>query len=196
MTDAKLLTFAELRAANRARINDFKTPQGTPIDHSRWGLSQWSNAVAGEVGEACSLVKKLERGDFSLVEARELLAAECADVVTYLDILADVAGIDLAAAIVKKFNTVSERIDSQTRLRSEAQKDPQARPTTWTEPGGCSSCDFCGIEPTDMNPYCTHPLVLQVHPHGLNLNVALREFCGHDLYRARAVMTALDSLDG
>jgi len=86
-----------------------------------WTLSDWSNALAGEAGEACNIIKKVRRGDFIStthlnVEARGLLADELADVFIYLNLLAARAGIDLGAAIVKKFNEVSDKKGSEVRL--------------------------------------------------------------------------------
>ena len=79
-------------------------------------LSQWSNAVCGELGELANLIKKIERGDFTLEEARPHLADELADVATYLDLLANRAGVDLGEAVRSKFNRVSERVLCDVRL--------------------------------------------------------------------------------
>jgi len=119
------LSFDDLRAANRARLPEFRDRRGNlchvagesgEVDGTDWRLSQWSNAVCGELGEAANLIKKIERGDYSLNEARRDLGRELADVVTYLDILASVAGIDLGEATRLKFNEVSERVKSGVRL--------------------------------------------------------------------------------
>jgi len=108
------LSFAVLRAANVARLPRFKDAKGRVVLHkpdgSDWLLSQWSNAVCGELGELANLIKKIERGDFTLDEKREELGKEIADVLTYLDILAFRAGVDLGAATVEKFNEVSDRV--------------------------------------------------------------------------------------
>lgn len=48
------LTFDDLRQANIDRQMYWG---GT----ENWTLADWSNAVAGEVGEACNVVKKLRR---------------------------------------------------------------------------------------------------------------------------------------
>lgn len=112
----KQLTFECLRLSNLCRLPQFKNSKGEPAhskpDGSDWLLSQWSNAVCGELGEAANIIKKIERGDLSIEEARPMLADELADVVTYLDILAYRAGIDLGQATVSKFNRVSERVGS------------------------------------------------------------------------------------
>lgn len=118
------LTFRALRRANLHRLPQFKDATGRPC-HARvegkpwgfdWALSQWSNAVSGEVGEACNVIKKIERGDFTLDQAREKLAGELADVAIYLDLLAHRAGIDLGDAITEKFNAKSEQVGATTRL--------------------------------------------------------------------------------
>lgn len=130
------LDFGTLRAANCARLPTFKNRKGerahSSNDGSDWALSAWINATAGEAGElaeaylfiamtkslgsAGDTVKKIERGDKSLDEARAKLASEFADVVTYLDILAMRCGIDLGAATVAKFNEVSKRVGSPIEI--------------------------------------------------------------------------------
>lgn len=117
------LTFNTLRGGNVARMPQFKNRKGEPAhsaaDGSDWALSAWCNAVCGELGEAANLIKKIERGDVSLVEARSDLAKELADVVTYLDILAFRAGIDLGEATMNKFNEVSKRVGSNVRMDAD-----------------------------------------------------------------------------
>lgn len=117
------LTFNTLRGGNIKRLPQFKNKKGEPAhsaaDGSDWALSAWSNAVCGELGEAANLIKKIERGDFTLEEAREELGKELADVVTYLDILAFRAGIDLGQATMDKWNEVSIRVGSNVRIDAE-----------------------------------------------------------------------------
>jgi NTP pyrophosphatase (non-canonical NTP hydrolase) len=134
------LTFAELRAGNIARLPQFKNRKGEPAhsepDGSDWILSTWNNATEGEVGEVAEalghyvcfakiaqhlgkggdIIKKIERGDVTLDEKRQALADELADVVTYLDILALRAGIDLGDATIHKWNEVSKRVDCALRI--------------------------------------------------------------------------------
>ena len=115
----KCLTFDTLRDANMLRLPEFKNARGerahSRSDGSDWRLGQWCNAVLGELGEAANLIKKIERGDFTLETARPELARELADVQTYLDLLAFRAGIDLGAATILKWNEVSVRIGSSIR---------------------------------------------------------------------------------
>lgn len=104
------LRFATVTTANRIRnAQSFSQCQ-------HWTLSQWSNAIAGEVGEVCNLTKKIDRGDFSEGNVREKLSLEIADVFLYLDLLAQAARINLPLAIIRKFNIVSHRVGSDVRI--------------------------------------------------------------------------------
>jgi NTP pyrophosphatase (non-canonical NTP hydrolase) len=111
-----MLTFHALRIANLLRLPQFKNAKGEYTNHGDWKLSAWSNAALGELGEAANIIKKIERGDFSLEEARENLGKELADVVTYVDLLADKAGIDLGLAVKNKFNEVSDRVGCDIKI--------------------------------------------------------------------------------
>ena len=117
------LTFNILREGNLKRLPEFRNSLGEPAhsqpDGSDWSLGEWSNAVLGELGEAANIIKKIRRGDISLEEARPALAREFADVVTYLDILAYRAGVDLGQATMDKWNEVSRRVQSQWRIDAD-----------------------------------------------------------------------------
>lgn len=83
------LSFADLRAANRARLPQFKNARGEPAhsqpDGSDWSISDWLMAVTGELGELANLRKKVLRGDLTHKQAQQETADELADVATYLD---------------------------------------------------------------------------------------------------------------
>lgn len=94
-------------------------------DGAKWIGPDWSNALAGEVGEACNVIKKIRRldtgaiGRASETDRRELvekLALELADVYLHLDLLARYFSIDLPDAIVEKFNKTSEEYGFPERL--------------------------------------------------------------------------------
>ena len=114
------LTFNTLRAANLARLKQFKNSKGVKAhrrnDGSDWTPAQWLQALVGEVGEYANTRKKYERGDISKEEFDQKAAKELADVQTYLDILAYRLGIDLGRATIEKFNEVSLRSGSNVRL--------------------------------------------------------------------------------
>ena len=102
---------------------ELRVPFGNPFDPGV-PLADWCLAMVGEAGEAANVVKKIHRQKYGLrgrldppIEALvEALAEELADVFLYLDLLAVKAGIDLPAAIVAKFNKVSERQGFPDRL--------------------------------------------------------------------------------
>jgi len=87
-----------------------------PKGLNSWSLSDWFTALAGEVGEAGNVIKKLNRVRDGIIGNKETheqldqqLADELADVYLYLDLLAQAADVDLPAAIIRKFNAVSDR---------------------------------------------------------------------------------------
>lgn len=100
-TDLDNLSFAHLSVANRERCTYF----GHSVQD--WSPTDWACAMAGECGEACNLIKKQRRGDAVDVDD---IADELADLVIYTDLLAARLGIDLGAAVRRKFNAVSERL--------------------------------------------------------------------------------------
>jgi NTP pyrophosphatase (non-canonical NTP hydrolase) len=103
----------ELRAANLARHAEY--PGADRITPSFRG-----NELAGEVGEACNVIKKLERARLGIAGARpklQDLADELADVVICADLIAMDFGIDLLGrAVPAKFNASSEKLGLQTRM--------------------------------------------------------------------------------
>ncbi len=113
-----MLDFKTLRDANLARCSRWH-PGGV----NDWSMSDWATAVAGELGEACNVIKKLNRvrdglpGNTVSEETLKLqLGAEIADTMIYLDLLAARAGLDLAAHVIGKFNAVSVRMGFPERL--------------------------------------------------------------------------------
>lgn len=110
------LTFEGLRGANIARIPQFKNSKGAKAhkkkDGSDWSISDWTEAVLGELGEFANFHKKFRRGDIDKKEFLKQARKELADVQIYLDILAYQMRIDLGKATKDKFNEVSERVGS------------------------------------------------------------------------------------
>jgi NTP pyrophosphatase (non-canonical NTP hydrolase) len=105
-----------LRIANAARQKEWD--RGNKIDATYRGCE-----LAGEVGEALNVVKKLERERLGIGGSRdtvEHLADELADVAICLDLLAMQYGIDLDLAVVRKFNATSEKMGLCTRLDEPA----------------------------------------------------------------------------
>lgn len=115
------LTFTTLREATVRRCEQIFHPLAA------WSLTDWATAAAGELGEACNVIKKMRRFEGShndparnvdpaSDEGKRALAHEIADTVIYLDLLAARAGIDLGEAVCEKFNLVSRRCGSSIML--------------------------------------------------------------------------------
>ncbi len=111
------LDLAALRRASVARASRWHAGA------EPWSGADWSNAMCGEAGEAANVVKKLRRQETGIQqpgpERADLLAAlgkELADVVIYVDLVAEHYGIDLSAAVVAKFDEVSDRYGFPERL--------------------------------------------------------------------------------
>lgn len=112
-TAAECLAMEDLRAANIARDKEWNTGS------ERVSLAFRGLELAGEVGEACNVLKKLERMRIGLVgstDTPEHLAEELADVVICADLIAMDVGIDLGDAIIAKFNATSKKNGLAARL--------------------------------------------------------------------------------
>jgi len=83
-------------------------------------LTYWTTALAGEVGELCNMVKKIQRVERGGVDggssykasdiSREMLKEEIGGIAIYLDLLASLMDIDLEEAVVDTFNRKSEQL--------------------------------------------------------------------------------------
>jgi NTP pyrophosphatase (non-canonical NTP hydrolase) len=83
-----------------------------PNGLEEWSISDWAVAAAGEMGEVCDAVKKMNRARDGLqgkTSDAEAVGKEIADTVIYLDLLAQRLGFDLADLVEQKFNEVSDR---------------------------------------------------------------------------------------
>ena len=131
--------FDELCVKNVQRCED---KQGFDHGLAKWSIAEWTNAMAGECGEACNVAKKLIRirdgvpgNKKSREEYTADLAQEISDTVIYAVLAAAAAGIDLRAAIIKTFNDKSDDVGSAIKLigrrttdytSSEAKEDRHA----------------------------------------------------------------------
>ncbi|HUU24801.1 MAG TPA: MazG-like family protein [Methyloceanibacter sp.] len=118
------LTFRQVTEANVVRCDRWH--DGGLND---WSVSRWALAMAGEAGEVCNAVKKLNRiedgissisdPDRQLSTRQESVAKigeELADTFLYLNLLAARLGIDLQDEVIAKFNATSERYGFPERL--------------------------------------------------------------------------------
>lgn len=109
--------FRTLRKANASRQEAWCDGGDPAPDLAFRGVE-----LAGEVGEALNVIKKIERERRGWRGSRaslDDLADELADVVICADLAAMAAGIDLEAAIVRKFNATSEKVGLPQRLAPE-----------------------------------------------------------------------------
>lgn len=106
------LSFSALRSSNVPRCEK----AFHPLDD--WTPTDWACALAGEVGEACNLVKKLRRldgADKALDNPKRRAALvrkigkELADTIIYADLLAARLRINLGSMVRGKFNEVSRK---------------------------------------------------------------------------------------
>lgn len=124
------LTFEELRAASARRQIEWTG------DAPKADLAYAGNELAGEVGEACNVIKKLERERRGLRGSRatvQQLAEEIADVIICADLIAQQTGIDLGAAVVAKFNATSDKVGLKTKIET---------PRCTCEHVDCTMCKF------------------------------------------------------
>jgi len=105
------MTFSE---RNRRRC---EAPNGFNHKLGSWTLSDWMTAVAGELGEAANIIKKLNRVRDNIPgnaetpeELQAWLGEELADVAIYLDLLCQAAGFDLETIRDAKFRKTSRKI--------------------------------------------------------------------------------------
>lgn len=119
------LTFGRFSAVNAVRCKRWHE------DMTDWNISDWTNAMAGEAGEAANIAKKMRRiqtkrrpfgVDWTDEEKaewealRQKLGKEVADTITYADLCAAFLRLVTGTLVVDKFNEVSERYDFPERL--------------------------------------------------------------------------------
>jgi NTP pyrophosphatase (non-canonical NTP hydrolase) len=109
------MKFSDLREANITRQKEW--PGNDQADIAFRGLE-----VAGEFGEVAEALKKYLRGTRGIKGSTADLqdvANEMADAIIALDLLADQMGIDLGAAVTRKFNATSQKYGLETRLPAD-----------------------------------------------------------------------------
>lgn len=107
------LDLASFRQLNIQRAKEgFKCYDNQP-------LTYWTTALAGEVGELCNMVKKLQRVEMGGVDSgssytakdidKEMLKEEIGGIAIYLDLMASLLDINLEEAIIDTFNSKSKK---------------------------------------------------------------------------------------
>jgi len=108
-----------------SKVNHDRALVWHPGGLNHWSISDWAVAFAGEAGEVCDAIKKLNRlrdgiqqanshGD--LTQHYEAIANEIGDAYLYLDLLAQALGMDIEECIKQTFNRVSVREGFEHRL--------------------------------------------------------------------------------
>lgn len=119
------MTFDELTEKNRLRCEqDFQHPLDA------WKSSEWTNAMAGEIGETCNLAKKLDRltlgsarmnnkpGDQDPEDLIRRMLSEAADAVIYADLLCSKHGRKLGDVVRETFNAKSDELGCAIKLEA------------------------------------------------------------------------------
>lgn len=107
------LDLSALRPLNVQRATEgFKCYDNQP-------LTYWTTALAGEVGELCNMIKKMQRVERGGIDGgssytakditHDMLKEEIGGIAIYLDLLASLLDISLEDAIIDTFNSKSEK---------------------------------------------------------------------------------------
>ncbi len=105
------LSFTTLREANALRQKEWDPGDQITLEFR-------GNELAGEVGEACNVIKKLARERMGIRGSRdtvEHLAEELFDIIICVDLIAMDMGIDLTG-VVAKFNATSDKQGLKTHI--------------------------------------------------------------------------------
>lgn len=103
---------SQLREANYVRRKEWCNGQ-------ELSLSYLGNELAGEVGELCNVLKKLERESLGMIGSKasmQDLKDEAGDVIICLDAILNTYGISLRSAAFEKFNKTSDKYGIKTKL--------------------------------------------------------------------------------
>lgn len=120
------IDLAAFRSVNVARAREgFKCYDNQP-------LTYWTTALAGEVGELCNMIKKMQRvqqggaDGGSSYKAKDIthamLREEIGGIAIYLDLLASLLDIELGEAMVRTFNDKSLQMNFTHRVNVEPQQ--------------------------------------------------------------------------
>lgn len=100
-----------------------------PDGMDEWSALEWAGAMCGEAGEAANAAKKLKRlqGNIAslnheerhltnIVQAKAVIAEECADTILYALLLMSRIDIDAESCLQRVFNKKSEEYGFPERL--------------------------------------------------------------------------------
>lgn len=100
----------------REKSMTFKEIEGRIENFGKDAATYWGCAIAGEVGETCNILKKIERDGIDSKNKDgekyiDLLPSELADVFIYTSLISRLFDIDLEKAIIDKLKVVESRRD-------------------------------------------------------------------------------------
>jgi NTP pyrophosphatase (non-canonical NTP hydrolase) len=119
--------FQAFRQQNISRArNGFRCYDNQPMTY-------WTTALAGEVGELCNMIKKLERVQRGGIDGgstytaknidTKMLKEEIGGIAIYLDLLASLLHIDLQEAIVDTFNEKSVKYGFSEKIKEDGRAE-------------------------------------------------------------------------
>jgi hypothetical protein len=119
------LTFKLFSRINKQRC---EAPEGFNHALTSWHPEQWTNAIAGEVGEACNLTKKMLRKrqgipgnrEESFYDLARNAALEVCDVMIYADLTIQALGFDTEEMLVECFNEKSRELVEKHRKEMQS----------------------------------------------------------------------------
>ncbi len=78
-------------------------------------MTIWALGIAGEGGEVADIIKKINRGDFTIKEKEEDLKKELGDVLWYLSQMAQDLGVDFADIARLNLDKLNSRVKRGTQ---------------------------------------------------------------------------------
>lgn len=181
-TPTKNLSFSTLRDANRERIPQFRNGRGGPAhaqpDGSDWCPAQWLQALIGEVGEFARVRERYEAGEMSYEDYMVEAQKELADVQCYLDLLASRAldrvaphnGADPVSGLMRFMADLGEYANWRKKLeRGDIDQEQFVQLGQTKLADAASSLDAVRSEAGPP------PVVVDAHPHGVDLGNAARD---------------------
>jgi len=106
------------------------SPEGFNHSLESWSEAEWTNAIAGELGEAANLTKKLLRHrdrvagnykpeDQDVDYLRRQAAHELCDAIIYADLAIQRLGFDTSELLIGVFNRKSEQLGCSIRYEED-----------------------------------------------------------------------------
>ena len=120
----------DLNQFSQVNLSRCVSPEGFGHSLEAWSFAEWTNAMAGEAGEACNLTKKLLRhrdqvaGNYKSedgdVENLKLRAAkEICDGIIYGDLAIQALGFRTSDVLEEVFNEKSDQLNCPIRYERE-----------------------------------------------------------------------------